>query len=174
MQGKDVVLGLLNDQPRTGYEIKDIFETRLAYFFDGTYGMIYPTLRKLEKDGMITKEVVFQEGKPNKNIYSITPAGKAEFAAYMQTELADESIKSDFLLRMYFGKHLTTDQALAFIETQIDHQETKLRTLKAHYNEWIRNGITDLQIVTYKYGVANYEASLTVLKQAYLDIADRQ
>lgn len=47
MNGRDVVLGILNGSDRTGYEINDILKTRLSYFYDGTYGMIYPTLRKL-------------------------------------------------------------------------------------------------------------------------------
>lgn len=63
--------------------------------------MIYPTLRKLEKDGKILKEVVIQEGRPNKNIYAITESGKEEFDDYLQSEIDDETFKSDFLMRLF-------------------------------------------------------------------------
>ena len=69
MKGRDVILGILSKQERTGYEIKEIFQSQLSYFYDGTYGMIYPTLKKLEQDGLVSKRVIMQTGKPNKNIY---------------------------------------------------------------------------------------------------------
>ena len=90
MQGKDIILGILSKKERSGYEINDILQNQLSYFYDGTYGMIYPTLRKLEKDGKITKEVVIQDGRPNKNIYAITESGKKELASYLQSDVNDE------------------------------------------------------------------------------------
>ena len=41
--------------------------------------MIYPTLRQLENEGKIKKEVVMQEGKPNKKMYFITDEGVKNF-----------------------------------------------------------------------------------------------
>ena len=53
MRGRDVILGILNLSPKTGYEINDVLKNQLSFFYDGTYGMIYPTLRKLEAEEMI-------------------------------------------------------------------------------------------------------------------------
>ena len=88
MKGRDVILGILSRKERTGYDIKNILENQLSYFYDGTYGMIYPTLRKLEAEGKIKKEVVIQEGRPNKNVYTITEAGREEFATYFESDAA--------------------------------------------------------------------------------------
>ena len=82
MKGRDVVLGILNNSPRTGYEINDILKNQLSYFYDGTLGMIYPTLRKLETEGKVKKEQISQDDKPNKKVYSITSKGKEEFKKY--------------------------------------------------------------------------------------------
>lgn len=60
MQGKDVVLGLLNNKELTGYEIKEIFESQLKYFFDGSFGMIYPLLRKLENKVLLKKDEYYK------------------------------------------------------------------------------------------------------------------
>ena len=110
MNGRDVVLGILNGSDRTGYEINDILKTRLSYFYDGTYGMIYPTLRKLESEGKIEKHVVVQTDKPNKNVFSITLEGKKEFQKYLDTEFSQEVFKSDFLLHLFFGDSLNDEQ----------------------------------------------------------------
>lgn len=48
---RDVVLGLLMGKELSGYDIKIVFEDVFTHFFDGSFGMIYPTLRQLEKEG---------------------------------------------------------------------------------------------------------------------------
>ena len=83
MKGRDVILGILRNKPRTGYEINDILQNQISYFYDGTYGMIYPTLKKLEKEEKVKKETVIQEDKPNKNIFSITDKGREELRKYL-------------------------------------------------------------------------------------------
>ena len=39
MQGKDIILGILSRKERSGYEINDILQNQLSYFYDGTYGI---------------------------------------------------------------------------------------------------------------------------------------
>ncbi len=82
LTGKDIILGLLIEKSRTGYEINEVFETVFKHFYKTSYGMIYLTLRRLSNEGLVEKEVVIQEGKPNKNVYHITEKGKKAFAEY--------------------------------------------------------------------------------------------
>lgn len=105
LKGRDVVLGLLMEKELSGYDIKIVFEDVFTHFFDGSFGMIYPTLRQLENEGKIKKEVVMQEGKPNKKMYFITDEGREEFYQYMQTPVEKDVLRSDFLMRMYFGNY---------------------------------------------------------------------
>lgn len=72
MKIQGVILGILNSGPHSGYEIKRQFEERFSFFFNASYGSIYPTLSKFEKEKLITKKTVKHEGKPNKNVYTIT------------------------------------------------------------------------------------------------------
>ncbi|HGA2397003.1 TPA: PadR family transcriptional regulator [Streptococcus agalactiae] len=69
MTGKDIILGLLIEKSRTGYEINEVFETIFKHFYKTSYGMIYPTLKRLSESGLVEKEIVIQNGKPNKNVY---------------------------------------------------------------------------------------------------------
>ena len=89
MTGKDIILGLLIEKSRSGYEINEVFETVFRYFYKTSYGMIYPTLRRLEKERLVEKNVVIQEGKPNKNIYNITKKGIEEFHCYLKSFLLE-------------------------------------------------------------------------------------
>lgn len=166
MQGKDVVLGLLNEKEMSGYEIKEVLDTQLAFFFDGTFGMIYPLLRKLEKEKLIEKKHIIQDGKPNKNVYSITPDGKEAFQSYINSELSEESFKSDFLMRLYFGENLTKEQLVSFTQQELERKEHNLQLLQKNFQQWEANGISDTQKITIDYGTAYYRAEIEVLKNA--------
>ncbi|QVI34841.1 PadR family transcriptional regulator [Lacticaseibacillus chiayiensis] len=166
MQGKDVVLGLLNQRDMSGYEIKDVFETQLKFFFDGTFGMIYPILRKLEKEGLIQKKHVVQDLKPNKNVYSITDLGKKEFKTYLNSKTVEETFKSDFLMRMYFGQELDRDKMISFIKQEIERKKTNLSELTDNYERWTNNGMNSFQEITFMYGIAYYKSEIKVLNEA--------
>ncbi|MFP7774087.1 PadR family transcriptional regulator [Ligilactobacillus sp. LYQ112] len=165
MRGRDVILGILNRSPRTGYEINDILKNQLTYFYDGTMGMIYPTLRKLEAEGKIKKETIIQDGKPNKNVYTITSSGKQEFNDYMQSKVSPESIKSDFLLRLYFGESiLSDDQVIKLIDQEITRKQQQLNSIKDNADRWKEKGMQRLQNITLSYGINYYQSALKFLQ----------
>jgi DNA-binding PadR family transcriptional regulator len=67
-----VLLQLIAEKPRHGYEIIKAIEERLGGAYSPSPGVIYPTLTMLEELGQAT--VVEQDGK---KLYAITPAGEA-------------------------------------------------------------------------------------------------
>lgn len=68
-----VVLALIAEQPRHGYEIIKEIEERTGGAYAPSAGVIYPTLTLLEETGQI--EVASSEG--NKKLYAATEAGRA-------------------------------------------------------------------------------------------------
>ena len=165
MRGRDVILGILSKQERTGYEIKEIFQSQLYYFYDGTYGMIYPTLKKLEQDGLVSKRVIMQTGKPNKNIYSITASGEKELQKYLESNVIEESFKSDFLMRLFFGVNLTDEELIRLLKDEIKNKEKKIVQLTNNLKTWKDEGITKTQELTIRYGLAQYGATKAVLEE---------
>jgi DNA-binding PadR family transcriptional regulator len=69
---KIVILELLKDQPRHGYDIIRALEDRARGFYRPSPGSVYPTLQLLEDLGYVTASQ--SEGK---KVYSITDAGRA-------------------------------------------------------------------------------------------------
>lgn len=168
MQGRDVILGLLSEREHTGYEIKTLIENRLKYFFDGTIGMIYPTLKKLEKEGKVEKKVVLQEGKPNKNVYTITDSGREEFEAYLQSEVAPESIKSDFLMRLNFGKSLAPERVRELVEEELARKKSDLALMSETLPTWQETGMVAAQVLAFEYGKSYYQTVINLLEK-FLD-----
>ena len=72
-----VVLQLIADKPRYGYEVIKEIEERLGGAYSPSPGVVYPTLTLLEELGYAT--VSNAEG--NKKLYAITEEGKAFLAA---------------------------------------------------------------------------------------------
>ena len=66
-----VLLALLNEQPRHGYELIKVLEERSGGFYVPSPGVIYPALTYLEETGLAEVEA---EG--TKKLYKITESGK--------------------------------------------------------------------------------------------------
>src|SRR3954463_3050023 len=66
-----VILALLAEQPRHGYEIIKAIEERLGGAYAPSPGVVYPTLTWLEELGY----AALAEGAGSKKLYSATPEG---------------------------------------------------------------------------------------------------
>src|SRR6185312_13299252 len=69
-----VILALLKEKARHGYEIIKALEERSGGFYVPSPGMVYPALTFLEETGLA---VVF-ESEGSKKLYRITPEGEAQ------------------------------------------------------------------------------------------------
>ena len=77
---KYVILDLLKDQPRHGYDIIRALEDRMRGHYRPSPGSVYPTLQMLEDLGYVTSSQ--QEGK---KVYSITDEGRRYLAEQQST-----------------------------------------------------------------------------------------
>jgi DNA-binding PadR family transcriptional regulator len=77
-----IVLALLEQAPRHGYDIIKALEDKSSGFYSPSPGVVYPTLTFLEESGFATSA---SDG--NKKVYSITDAGRAHLAE--NREVAD-------------------------------------------------------------------------------------
>ena len=68
---KYVILRLIKEKPRHGYEVIKALEERMAGCYTPSAGTVYPTLQLLEDQGYVL--IVEQDGK---KIYHITPEGE--------------------------------------------------------------------------------------------------
>ena len=164
MKGRHVILGLLMKKKRSGYDINEMLKTVFFLFYDGSFGMIYTKLRKLEKEGKIEKEVIIQEGKPNKNVFSITQKGVQEFNEFLRSPVKEDSFQSDFLARMYFGEYAEHDQMIDWIRDEIERKTAFISQLEKDFVEW-KPELTATQKISLDVGLAIYKAQVKVLNE---------
>ena len=75
-----LILSVLQDTPRHGYAIAREVERLSADALLMREGTLYPALRVLEQDGLISGAWEIQPVGPARKIYTLTEAGKAELA----------------------------------------------------------------------------------------------
>src|SRR5260370_21137165 len=67
-----LILEYLAQRPAHGYEIKRAVEEIHGETYSINNNQLYPTLRRFEEMGAITREAVRAQGRPDRHIYSIT------------------------------------------------------------------------------------------------------
>jgi DNA-binding PadR family transcriptional regulator len=168
---QDVILGLLQKRSFTGYEMKHYFETVFSFFFDASFGTIYPTLGKMEKLGYITKENILQENRPNKNVYTITPSGKEQFASYMSSPVEKVTVRSDFHMRMFFGEYAQGEAAVKWIEDTIAMNGKKLKELESMKTLSLEsNTVFPTKFICLQMGIESIRAQINVLQEGLLSL----
>jgi DNA-binding PadR family transcriptional regulator len=102
---REVLLALLADGREHGYELKQAVEQT----FGGTWpplniGQIYTTLGRLERDGLVQSEHVSQEGRPDKRVYTLTDAGRAELREWIEAPVAGARLKDEFFTKLVLAR----------------------------------------------------------------------
>ncbi|MDR1132206.1 MAG: PadR family transcriptional regulator [Oscillospiraceae bacterium] len=69
------VLSLLRRRDRYGYEISETLAKRI----DIADGTVYPILRKLKSDGLVTTYLSEESGGPPRKYYALTDLGRRAF-----------------------------------------------------------------------------------------------
>jgi PadR family transcriptional regulator PadR len=71
-----LILSLLNDRPRHGYEIGQLIELRSGGALRFNVASLYPLLYRLEKRGWIRGRWVERAGQRRRRYYRLTSTGK--------------------------------------------------------------------------------------------------
>jgi len=74
-----ILLGLLKESPKHGYEIKKRIKDILSLFAGIDVKSIYYPLRILEKKGLVVKRISRQGRRPQRLVYELTPKGEGRF-----------------------------------------------------------------------------------------------
>ncbi len=74
-----ILLGLLKESPKHGYEIKKKIKEILALFEGMDFKSIYYPLEVLEKKGLVVKHTGRIGRRPKRFIYALTSKGKTRF-----------------------------------------------------------------------------------------------
>jgi len=98
-----VLLGLLSEQPRTGYELERCLREELDSIWRAEFSQIYPVLARLRRAGFVFLRVLGPRRGPRRHLYRTTASGRRELrrwvAGAVPAAIADRDTR---LARMAF------------------------------------------------------------------------
>jgi DNA-binding PadR family transcriptional regulator len=164
MDVKTIILGFLSHGEMSGYDIKQAFGNSIGFFYDASFGAIYPALRKLEEEGHVTKQEVIQSGKPNKILYKITETGKETFHQEIQSPILPPVLRSDMLVKIFFGSGRTVEEQRELLNNCLETQRQMLTQSKANYQK-LNAGFDEYQKFCWEYTIHHLEYTISFLEQ---------
>ncbi len=130
MYSEILILAMLRQRPQHGYEIKKSIEQVLGGTVALNNKVLYSTLKHFEELGAVVREVVQQEGKPNRHMYQLTERGLELLQAYLvdfPPELAGND--AEFFTRVAFFDFLEPEQRREILQKRLAHVQGRLELL---------------------------------------------
>jgi DNA-binding PadR family transcriptional regulator len=90
MSTAHALLGLLEPEPRHGYELKRLFDRYFSPDRPLAFGQVYATLGRLERDGRVVVASVDQAEGPERKRYAITPEGERVLEGWLRQPIDPE------------------------------------------------------------------------------------
>jgi DNA-binding PadR family transcriptional regulator len=156
-----VVLGLLSEGERSGYDLLKRAEGSVGYMWSPAKSHVYAVLPRLIDAGLARRRTVRQQGRPDKQVYRLTAAGRAAVRAWLE----DVPPKSwdELMLKVFFAELGAREPLVQQLREFADVQ----RQLLAEYREITPK--TRFGALTLRYGLA-----LMPVRLAWLDDAIKE
>jgi DNA-binding PadR family transcriptional regulator len=108
-----VLLGMLNQLPRSGYDVRVEMESASVGHFSSSPGSIYPALQQLKKNGFIDSEVVHRSRLKPREVFHVTEKGKKTLRAWLRKRLAVSDLRdnlAELMLRFRFMEDTASNE----------------------------------------------------------------
>lgn len=128
------ILGLLDEEPRTGYGVRRIFETTPMAHYSSSPGSIYPALRRLREEGLVRVEERVGAGQ----IQSLTRTGRTALRRWLHEPVVPDEVpwrEAELLLRFAFMGTVDDSVRERFLDAFAAGAEGRAKSLEAFREE---------------------------------------
>jgi DNA-binding PadR family transcriptional regulator len=178
-----IILGMLHQQARSGYDLNKELETTIHYFWDADISRIYRSLRQMEMNGWVEHQTVVQEEHPNKKVYSLTELGQQELKNWLAQPGKAPGTRNPFLAQLHFSGAIPIKAQLRVLEQHLESLRADLLELKTRaeaiglqiqlptnaLGEGISRGLLSLEygIRRYQFEIEWTESVIEMLRNAH-------
>ncbi|MHC4080322.1 MAG: PadR family transcriptional regulator [Planctomycetota bacterium] len=138
-----VVLGVVWKMgPCTPYAIRREFLTSPTPHFSGSAGTIYPLVRRLERDGLLSSEAA-QQGRRRSRLYRTTSTGTAALKRWLRPPVPLKDIAGTYdpiRVRIYFLKASPPAQRRALLDEVLAEMKRRIPVLEADERRYVESG----------------------------------
>ncbi|MCF3183862.1 PadR family transcriptional regulator [Streptomyces polychromogenes] len=126
---RHAVLAALLDDEYSGYQLAKAFDISVANFWHALPQQLYAELARLEADGLVAGREVVQETRPNKRLFRVTEAGRAELERFAEAASKPSSIRDDLLVKVQTADRVGTGPVIEQLEQRAAAAGAKLELL---------------------------------------------
>ncbi len=137
------ILGLLAQQPMSGYDVKGYLGSLDWLVGSPSFGSVYPSLHALLGDGLVDVEVIQNEDRPSRKVYSITEAGTRVLQKWISKPLDPSGSLKAFLMRLMLANSLSYDDLVACLRrrrSQVAAYRASLEPATEAHDKALRSG----------------------------------
>lgn len=128
MSVRQSLLAILDQGPCYGYQLRAEFDRRTGATWPLNVGQIYNTLERLERDGLVVKDDVDEQG----HVYwRITDAGRAEVRAWWAAPVGRAGARDELAIKLAIAATLPGVDAVAVVRAQESASRAGLDELRA-------------------------------------------
>lgn len=173
-----IILGLLGAHPMSGYDIKRAFDRSLATYWNAGNSQIYTTLKALAARKLVSSETIQQEGRPNRRVYSLTPAGRSALDAWLAEPVPSRFTKDEFLTRLFFCGQTSDTIALRHLEEHEQTLHAQLADMERALRDYgdrptRRPRLLEYQMLVREYKQALLQTDLEITRSAVANLRHR-
>ena len=145
------ILVSLVESPASGYDLAKQFEASVGFFWKATHQQIYRELTKLEEQGWISAEVISQENRPDKKLFSVTELGKQHLVEWMAQKSEPAALKDDLLVKLFAGYIVPEPIILKELEHHRNLHQEKLKVYQDIEQQYFQNPQSLSQQTKFRY-----------------------
>jgi DNA-binding PadR family transcriptional regulator len=166
---EQVLLGVIADEPRSGYGLKKMFSSSPASVYQPSPGALYPALRRLEERGLLHADKQVSSGRRTQRRYQVTQAGLAAYLAWLREPVVPETVGTDLgqhLMRFsLMENYLERAEVIAFLEDLGDALDGFVRGME-QFAASRQGTLRQHALLAIEHGVAIHRASLEWVRSA--------
>jgi DNA-binding PadR family transcriptional regulator len=162
-----IILGLLGSRPMSGYDIKRAFDQSLATYWNAGHSQIYTTLKALAGRRLVTSELVYQEGRPNRRVYRLTPSGRDQLDLWLAEPVPPRYTKDEFLTKLFFCGQTSDQATLLHLEAHLVALHVQLADMEQALRDYGNRPTRRPRLLEYQMLVRDYKQAIL---QADLEI----
>lgn len=139
---RHAVLAALLDGEYSGYQLAKIFDLSVSNFWHAVPQQLYSELAKLETEGLISGRQIIQHDRPNKRVYTVTPAGVDELERFAATPAKPGIIRENLLVMVQAVDHISARAVITQLEERATACAAKIELFE-HTLEHLRGGLEE-------------------------------
>jgi DNA-binding PadR family transcriptional regulator len=171
------LLGLLRQEPRSGYDLRKIFADTPFVEFSDSPGAVYPALQRLERRGFLEAVHAVKTSGRRRRTLRVTPKGLEVFREWLRSPVTRDAVvhhPSGLMLQFAFLEEVWGRAAcVSFLRKYEIHLSAYLAELEA-YLEPIQAAMTLSGKLAYESGLAGLRAQKRWISQALRRIQEEE